>query len=123
MPGVLIVDDNPSIRFILRSFVQKYGYSVCGEAGHGEESIEKAERLQPDLVLLDLAMPVMNGAEATSVLRRTLPNVNIILFSLHADGIGEALAAAVGADLVLSKTETVTKLGDHLKALLPTPVG
>jgi len=119
MPGILICDDNPSIRYLLRVFVEsKTAFTVCGEAAHGVEAVEKAKQLQPDLILLDLSMPVMNGAEAAVVLKRMMPRMKIILFTMHADNIGKALAAAVGIDLTLSKTDGLQKLDEHLKSLL-----
>jgi CheY-like chemotaxis protein len=74
MSGILIVDDNPSIRLLLRSFVEsKTKFIVCGEPRHGTEAIEKAQHLQPDLILLDLSLPLMNGAEAAVVLNGMMP--------------------------------------------------
>jgi DNA-binding NarL/FixJ family response regulator len=119
VPGILIVDDNPSIRYLLRVCVEsKTGFAVCGEAGHGMEAIERARELNPDLIILDLFMPIMNGAEAAVVLKRSMPEVKIILFTMHADNIGKALAAAVGIDLTLSKSDGLLKLDEHVKALL-----
>jgi two-component system vancomycin resistance associated response regulator VraR len=124
MAGILIADDNPSIRYLLRSFVEsKTRFAVCGEAGHGSEAIEKAKQLHPDLILMDLSMPVLNGAEAAVVLKKMLPQIKIILFTMHADNIGKTLAAALGIDLTLSKTDGLLKLDEHLNALLgPPPV-
>jgi DNA-binding NarL/FixJ family response regulator len=103
LPGILIVDDHTSIRFLLRSFVEKNTkFSVCGEAANGMEAIEQAKQLQPDLVLLDLSMPILNGAEAAVVLNRMMPQTKIVLFTLHADDIGTASITA-RIDLVLSK--------------------
>jgi DNA-binding NarL/FixJ family response regulator len=119
VPGILIVDDNPSIRYLLRVCVEsKTGFAVCGEAGHGVEAIEKARELHPDLIILDLSMPVMNGAEAAVVLKRSMPQVKIILFTMHADMVGKALSAAVGIDLTLSKSDGLMNLDEHVKALL-----
>ena len=74
MSRILVVDDNPHIRLLLRSFVEsKTKFIVCGEARHGTEAIEKAQHLQPDLILLDLSLPLMNGAEAAVVLNGMLP--------------------------------------------------
>jgi CheY-like chemotaxis protein len=68
MAGILICDDNPNIRYLLRVFVESQTpFKICGEADHGPEAIEKARVLQPDLILVDLSMPVMTGAEAASV--------------------------------------------------------
>src|SRR6266403_899293 len=119
MAGILICDDNPNIRYLLRVFVESQTpFNICGEAGHGTEAIEKARHLQPDLVLLDLSMPVMTGAEAASVLKAMLPRTKIILFSMHMDSVPRSLAAAIGVDLALSKSDGITKLGEHLKTLL-----
>jgi chemotaxis response regulator CheB len=73
MSGILIVDDNPSIRLLLRSFVEsKTKFIVCGEARHGTEAIEKAQHLQPDLILLGLSLPLRNEAGAV-VLNGMMP--------------------------------------------------
>ena len=119
MAGILIVDDNPNIRHLLRVYVEtQTSFKICGEAGHGVEAIEKARQLQPDLALIDLSMPVLGGAEAASVLKATLPGIKIILFSMHMENVPRSLAAAIGVDLALSKSDGITKLGEHLKALL-----
>ena len=119
MAGILICDDNPNIRYLLRVFVESQTpFKICGEASHGTEAIEKARALQPELILLDLAMPVMSGAEAASVLKAMMPRTKIILFSMHMDNVPRSLAAAVGVDLALSKADGITRLGQHLKHLL-----
>jgi DNA-binding NarL/FixJ family response regulator len=116
--GLLIADDDPDIRSIIRSVVEADGYKVCGEAADGLEAIERANKLQPDLILLDLAMPRMNGAEAAGVLRSAMPRVPILLFTMFAGEFGEKLASAIGVNVVLSKPEGFTKLSEHLRALL-----
>jgi DNA-binding NarL/FixJ family response regulator len=119
MGGILIVDDNPSIRHFLRVYIEtQTSFKICAEAGHGVEAIEKAKQLQPDLILLDLGMPVLGGAEAASVLKALLPNTKIILFSMHIDNVPRSLAKTIGVDLTLSKMDGITKLGEHLKTLL-----
>ena len=85
-------------------------------------AIEKAQQLQPDLVLLDLSMPLLNGAEAAVVLKRMMPQTKIILFTMHADNVGGMLMTTAGVDLVLSKTEGFVKLEEHLNALLTAMV-
>jgi CheY-like chemotaxis protein len=115
--GILVVDDNPNIRHLLRTYVESNGFTVCGEAENGAEAIEKAKELRPTLILLDLTMPVMTGTQAAPILKQTLPDVKIILFTLHADG-NKGLAATAGVDLALSKADSIKKLGEHLKALL-----
>ena len=119
MPGILIADDNSNIRKLLRTFVEtQTGLTVCGEVSTGADAIEKAKQLKPDVVILDLAMPMLNGVEAASVIKRELPDTRLILFTLKVDGLGRTLATALGIDFVLSKEESISKLTDYLKSLL-----
>jgi CheY-like chemotaxis protein len=115
---VLIVDDHPSIRFLLRSLIEMHEFTVCGEATNGVEAIQKAEELRPDLILLDFAMPLMNGGEAAPILRKRLPGVPIILFTLHEDSVNQALAAEIGADRVLAKPDGMTKILGCMRDLM-----
>src|SRR5215470_10136373 len=105
MPNsVLIVDDNAAMRRVMRTLLESTtALEICGEAVDGVDAIEKAKQLNPDLIVLDLVMPEMNGAEAASVLKHRMPQVPIILFTLYDDTIGESLAWDLGVDLVLSK--------------------
>jgi DNA-binding NarL/FixJ family response regulator len=73
------------------------GFEVCGEAADGVEAIEQAKKLKPDLIVLDLAMPRMNGAEAASVLSTTMLEIPVVLLTLYRNVLGTALASAVGA--------------------------
>jgi two-component system chemotaxis response regulator CheY len=118
-PTLLICDDNPNIRYLLRTYVEtRTPFEVCGEAIHGVDAIEKAKQLQPDLILLDLSMPIMTGAEAAVILKRVMPRMKIILFSMQTDDVSRSLGTAIGIDLTLSKSDGITKLADHLHALL-----
>jgi DNA-binding NarL/FixJ family response regulator len=115
---VLIADDSANVRHILKMFLQtRRNLKVCGEAANGFEAVEKAKKLRPDLVLLDLAMPEMNGAEAASVLKKMMPSMPIIVFTMYAENMGGSLASAVGVDLVLSKPDGIKALGDALDNL------
>ena len=123
MAGILICDDNPSIRYLLRVFVEtQTSFKVCGEAGNGSEAIQRAKELQPDLVLLDLSMPVLSGAEAASVIKNVMPATKIVLFSMHVNDVPKTLATKIGVDLTLSKTDGIKNLGEHLKVLLAPAV-
>ena len=74
--SILIVDDHEVVRRELRSLFKPYPeFSICGEAIHGVDAIEKAGELSPDLIILDLAMPEMNGLEAAAALRYMMPTV------------------------------------------------
>src|SRR5579862_9209670 len=107
MPRLLIVDDNQPIRFLMRFYLERAGYIVCGEAVDGVQGIEVARQTQPDLILLDLTMPTMSGVETASVLKGLFPQTPIILFTLHQDNVNRELAATMGVDLVVSKTEGI----------------
>jgi len=105
MPSVLIVDDSAELRDVVRTFLEREnsGFTVCGEATNGLDAIKQAEVLKPDLVLMDLRMPVMNGFETATVLRRVLPKTRIVLFSNYTHELGSTLALAVGIDLIMPK--------------------
>jgi DNA-binding NarL/FixJ family response regulator len=116
---ILIADDSGTVRRILKTFLENQtDIMVCGEAANGFEAVEKAKMLRPDLVLLDLAMPVMNGAEAASVLKKAMPNVSIIVFTMFSENIGRSLTSAVGVDLVLSKPDGMRALMEAIEGLL-----
>jgi DNA-binding NarL/FixJ family response regulator len=116
---ILIADDSGTVRRILKHFLQdRRGVRVCGEAANGLEAVEKARLLRPDLILLDLAMPQMNGVEAASVLKKMMPNVFIIVFTMYSENIGRSLTAAAGVDLVLSKPDGMKALADAVEALV-----
>jgi DNA-binding NarL/FixJ family response regulator len=123
---VLVVDDNPSIRSLLRSLIESdEQFTVCGDAEDGVKGIEKAKQTSPDLILLDLSMPNMNGAEAAPILKRILPHVPIILFTMHKDSFGKALAAAVRVDRVIAKPDGMSRLLECMRDVLgltPPPV-
>jgi DNA-binding NarL/FixJ family response regulator len=115
---ILIVDDNVSIRHLLRTtFEDISGWKVCGEAENGREAIEKAE-LKPDLIVLDLAMSIMNGLEAAPVLRRMLPTVPIILFTLHDNKTLQREAFSIGISAVVSKAAGMKTLVHQVEDLL-----
>jgi len=116
---ILIVDDNAGVRSLIRTYLEmQTEFDVCGEAADGVDAIEKIKELNPDLVLLDLAMPRMNGAEAASIIKGSMPHLRIILFSVHGEKIGKALASAVGVDAVLSKPDGIASLVESVRNLL-----
>jgi DNA-binding NarL/FixJ family response regulator len=119
---LLIADDNQLIRQTIKNVLAgRTDVAVCGEAVNGLEAVEKARTLRPDLVLLDFAMPKMNGAETASVLKMTMPEVRIILFTMYSENIGNYLASAIGIDAVLSKPDGMTALVKAVDAAL-TPI-
>ena len=117
--GILVVDDSASIRHSLGRFLRsQHGFEVCGEAADGVEAIEKAQKLQPDLIVMDLAMPRMNGVDAAATLSSVLPNVPIILFTLHKEAVRSESARASGISAVVSKSDGVEALFREVQRLV-----
>ena len=118
LKSVLIADDHEFIRRALCDlFTSQEDFDVCGKAENGLEAIEMAQVLHPDLILLDLSMPVMNGVEAACELKRLMPMVPIIIFSDYGDVFSEREARAAGISAVVSKTDHLTVLMDKARAV------
>ena len=114
-----MADDSPLMRKILcEIFEAEEDYDTCAEATNGQEAIDLALQHRPELIILDLSMPVMNGVEASRELKRIMPTVPIILFTLYADIENEALAADLLVDKVVSKGEAQNLIG-HVRSLIP----
>ena len=106
---ILIADDDPLVRNVLRFFLESQSrFKVCGEAVNGLDVIEKARPLSPDLVVMDVSMPVMNGIEAGSVLKVMLPQVPAVLYTSQDSAMIEAHALEVGVRAVIQKNNIVT---------------
>lgn len=109
--SVLIVDDGPLLRQKLSERLRREGdFDVCGEAGDGQEAIEKVQQLQPDLVIMDISMPKMNGFDAVRALRKLIPSIPIIVFSNHSDAFVKTLALSLGVAAVISKSQNISVL-------------
>ena len=80
---ILIADDHEAVRRGLRSALLGAGWQVCGEATNGREAIAKAMELHPDLVVLDVSMPLMGGLEAAPQILRSEPNIKVVIFTMH----------------------------------------
>jgi DNA-binding NarL/FixJ family response regulator len=85
-------------------------WKIVGDAEDGAEAIRKAKELKPDVILLDFSMPDMNGIETASILKKMLPEVHIIIFTMYDAALGSRLCSAVGVDLVVSKAEGLNSL-------------
>jgi DNA-binding NarL/FixJ family response regulator len=99
---ILVVDDHEVVRFGIIGLL-KDSWDVCGQAANGLEAIQKVRELQPDLVLMDLRMPIMSGTEATRQIRLLFPTTKIVLLSMYESETVVELARLMGADACLSK--------------------
>lgn len=116
---VLLVDDNAVVRFFVRQlFESRPEFEISGEAENGSDAVEKAEKLKPALIILDLIMPVMNGLDAAPLLKKLLPDTMIILFTQQEGSEVERLAQAAGIDAVVSKSQAASELVLKAQALL-----
>lgn len=120
--SVLIVDDGPLVRQKMCELLIRDGdFEICGEAENGRDAIEKAQQLRPDLIIMDLSMPVMNGLEAVRVLRESMPCTPIIMFSNYGDGFVERLALSIGVAAVISKSQHFSILLQSARGLFLHP--
>jgi DNA-binding NarL/FixJ family response regulator len=118
---ILIVDDSPIIRRSLRIVLEQQSeWDVCGEAGNGREGVDKALQLSPDLVVIDLVMPVMNGIEASRALKKLVPATPLVMFTTFTDPYLTKDALAAGVDAVIPKSEGATTLIRSIQTLLVT---
>jgi DNA-binding NarL/FixJ family response regulator len=115
---VLIVDDNPAVRRVVSQVFRSDGFAVCGEADNGRQAIELAKQATPDLIVLDLSMPVMNGLQAAPKLRKIAPKASIILLTMFANELAADQASKIGVDVVLSKTEALSSVLSRASSLM-----
>jgi DNA-binding NarL/FixJ family response regulator len=112
---ILVADDHEALRMGLCALIgHKAGWQVCGEAANGEEAIAKVRDLAPDVVILDLTMPVINGFEAAAEIRRIAPSTKIVFFSVHDVPV---VAREVGADVFVSKSSAAQVLISAIERL------
>jgi DNA-binding NarL/FixJ family response regulator len=114
-----VVDDNPLVRQALcEAFKREADFDVCGEAENGREGIDQANSLQPDVIVMDFSMPVLNGLEAVRLLNALMPRVPVIIYTAHGGQLVEMEARAAGAAATLSKSESVPVLVRTIRSLL-----
>ncbi len=115
---ILIADDHELFRRGLRMFLEsRPEWHVCGEAADGKEAVAKAKELKPDVVLLDVSMPKMNGLEAARVIRREIPESEILIVSQNDAALMEKAALQAGATHYIQKTRISPDLTEALEAL------
>ena len=113
---VLIADDNTVVRNAVKNFLTMEMDVICEEATDGSEAVEHANQSKPDLIILDFAMPNMNGAEAAQALKRSMPEVPIVLYTVFEIPI--KIGRDIGFDAVVSKPDGVDKLAECVRKLL-----
>ena len=115
---VLIVDDNIHVRKSLRWTIEReLEWKVCGEASNGAEGVSAATRLKPDIVVLDLSMPVMNGIEAARQLRQLVPESHLLMFTSFATPTLEEAARDAGIEEFVPKNEGGVLLVQSLRRI------
>jgi CheY-like chemotaxis protein len=105
--SIFIVDDSSDIRAGIRRQLEVSGFEVCGEANDGIDALDKLSRLRPDLIILDMSMPRMNGVDAARQLKHMCPNVPVILYTAFADVFRRKQALPEGVSEVVAKGENL----------------
>jgi two-component system, NarL family, response regulator EvgA len=117
---VFIVDDSPSVRSEIRTQLEASGLAVCGEAFDGLNALEQIPDLNPDLIILDLSMPRMNGLDAARKLHRICPDVPILLNTMHSAVVRAEASLPEGITGVVDKRENLLR---RVLLLLPKSNG
>jgi two-component system nitrate/nitrite response regulator NarL len=121
---VLLADDHETVRAGLRVVLaQEPRFQICGEAENGRDAVAKVQQLQPDAVILDVSMPVMNGLEAAREIRRVAPSTKIVMFSMHDSTQMIETARQAGADAFVLKSAPSQDLVRTIRDLVPVANG
>jgi two-component system, NarL family, response regulator LiaR len=116
---VFIADDSRTVRDVIRSYLEeKKDVQVCGDAENGREALEKALALKPDVLILDVVMPELNGIEVAALVKQHLPSAKTILFTMFGDAVGPNLAKTAGVHIILPKPEGLMNLMTAIDSLL-----
>jgi DNA-binding NarL/FixJ family response regulator len=114
---ILVVDDHPLTRDALVGLLQQHGFEIAGQAGSGEEAVEQAGTVQPDLVLLDLAMPGLTGLEVLPLLRQAVPRAEVVVLTASEDDASLLQAIRGGAAGYLLKSEPPERIVEFLRGV------
>lgn len=119
MIRVLIADDHEVIRRGVRTILQsRANVEVCGEAVNGSEAVQKAEELHPDVVVLDLTMPIMGGFEAAMEIRKRLPDLPVLFYSIHEGVQLISEARRIGVQGFVCKSRLAKQLLEAIEVLV-----
>jgi len=109
-PTIVLADDHSVVRQGIRILLERESFEIVGEAVNGMEAVQLAEKHQPDIVLLDLAMPVMNGISAVGQIREVSPRTKVILLTMHTEEHNVLQALRAGVKGCVTKTQAVEHL-------------
>ena len=116
---ILIADDHELVRAGLRALIESHAeWNVCGEAVSGREAVKRAQKLKPDLVVMDISMPDLNGLEATRQILRDVPGTEVLVFTMDQSEQAAGAARAAGAQAYVSKTATGRELAKAIAAMI-----
>lgn len=119
MPRVLIVDDHAFIRRGVQSILQAFPeWELCGEASNGADAIRLVEALNPDIVLMDVTMPGINGIDATRIIRQAYPSVRVVLLTLHESSEILRSGFRAGANGYLLKADAEDELTKAMRVVI-----
>ncbi|MFY9801618.1 MAG: response regulator transcription factor [Candidatus Acidiferrales bacterium] len=119
---ILIADDNERVRAVMRrSLEHGTDFKIC-EAIDGDDAVAKAKELAPDLVILDVRMPGLNGIEVAGILRYALPKIRIVFMTMYAEDLSEGVTSVFQVDAVLSKSSGLAQVVENVESLLVEPV-
>jgi DNA-binding NarL/FixJ family response regulator len=116
---VLIAEDGDPARQVLRKALEHAGFVVCAEAVDGVDTVDKASKLKPDLIVTDLRLPLLNGLEVAQILGGRLPKTPIVLFTMY--DVSPALLSASGIRAVVRKSDGVHELVRRIETLFAPP--
>jgi DNA-binding NarL/FixJ family response regulator len=118
---ILLVDDHPAARRTARAVLNDLGVDVvvvCGEAENGRQAIEKVHTLEPDIVLLDIGMPAMDGVQAAYEIRRAAPYAKIVFFTVNDSPEAYTAAKLLGVEALVPKSSPARVLISTIQSLV-----
>lgn len=119
MARIVVADDHEVVRSGIQAMIAAHAsWEVCGSAENGEEAVELVVELKPDLIILDLSMPVMNGLQAAIKIRRLAPSTKILILSMHDASLVKQVASLCGADAYVGKNAPRATMINTVAALL-----
>jgi DNA-binding NarL/FixJ family response regulator len=115
---ILIADDDAAVRRAVRTFIENRSqFEVC-EAADGNEALQQATILNPDLIVLDLSIPTANGVEVAALLHVRMPRTPVVIYTMYGDLVRGSLAKILGIAALVPKSDGVAELLSRIKALL-----